>query len=457
MLIKSVSGIRGIVGNGLNPEIILNFAAKFGKFTCHEFAGKKKIIVGRDSRASGIALKNAAISGLLGVGIDVIDIDLTPTPTLLYNVKKLKTSGGIVITASHNPSEWNALKLVGPSGEFLNKKYAEKFFSMEENEVSWNTAKNYGKLEIYKTAVKNHIDGVLSNSMIDTELIKKKKFKVALDCVNGGASLAFQEFLNTLNVEIYPIFCDTSGNFARIPEPRAENLKSLAKKVKESGADIGFATDPDGDRISIVSEEGIPISEEYTIAIATKSVLSKKKGPVVVNLSTTKSVEDIAKRAGVPFYRSPVGEANVVKIMKEKSAVIGGEGNGGVINPKIQYTRDGMGAMALILQYLAEEEISLSAIVNGLPRYKMIKEAIKMEDINKGKKLLEKIKNKNKNKNLDLSDGIRVTENDSWVHIRMSGTEPILRIIAEAPTKDKAEELINTILRQSRQNLKIKY
>jgi len=448
MLIKSVSGIRGIVGDGLDPAIILNFAAKFGEFASDEFTGKKKIIVGRDSRISGIALKNAVISGLLGVGVDVIDIDLAPTPTLLYNVKKLNASGGIVITASHNPAEWNALKLVGHAGEFLNKEEAEKFLSMEKDKISWKPSKNYGKLETNKEAVKEHIKGVLSISGINPELIKSKKFKVALDCVNGGASFAFQEFLNSLNVEIYPIFCDGSGEFLRIPEPRAENLKDLAKKVKESGADIGFATDPDGDRISIVSEEGIPIGEEYTIALATKAVLSKKKGPVVVNLSTTKSVEDIAKRAGVPFYRSPVGEANVVKVMKEKKAVIGGEGNGGVINPEIQYTRDGMGAMALLLQYLSEEKKPFSDIVNSLPRYKMIKEAIKMENNNEGKELLEKIKRMNKNKNLDLSDGIRLTENDGWVHIRMSGTEPILRIIAEAATFEGAKELIDLIKEQ---------
>ncbi len=448
MLIKSVSGIRGIVGDGLDPKIILEFAAKFGELISHKSTDKKKIIVGRDSRISGIALKNAVISGLLGVGIDVIDIDLTPTPTLLYNVKKMKASGGIVITASHNPIEWNALKLVGPLGEFLNADEAENFLSMEKEKISWSPAKNYGKLEIYKEAVKNHIDGVLSNSRINTELIKKRKFKVALDCVNGGASFAYPEFLSNLDVELYPIFCDGKGDFPRIPEPRAENLKSLAKKVKESGADIGFATDPDGDRIAIVSDEGIPIGEEYTIALATKAVLSKKKGPVVVNLSTTKSVEDIAKRAGVKFYRSPVGEANVVKTMKEKGAVIGGEGNGGVINPELQYTRDGMGAMALILQYLAEEEDTLSHIVKGLPRYKMVKEAVKMENTGEGKKLLEKIKNTNKNKDMDLRDGIRFTENDGWVHIRMSGTEPILRIIAEAATLEKAEELVNLIKSQ---------
>jgi phosphomannomutase len=443
MIIKSVSGIRGIVGSEFNPATILNFAAKFGEFT-----HKKKIIVGRDSRASGIALKNAVIAGLLGIGADVIDIDLTPTPTLLYNVKKLKASGGIVVTASHNPAEWNALKLVGPLGEFLSKEEAEKFFSIEQESIPWEKAKNYGSLEIKKDAVKEHIKGVVRSVRIKTELIKSRKFKVALDCVNGGASLAFQEFLNELNVEIYPVFCDASGIFERIPEPKSENLSILARKVKESNADIGFATDPDGDRISIVTEKGIPISEEYTIALATKAVLSKKKGPVVVNLSTTKSVEDIAKRYGVPFFRAPVGEANVVKLMKEKRAVIGGEGNGGVINPEIQYTRDGMGAMALILQYLSEEKKPISQIVNDLPRYEMIKEAIKMEDIKEGKEFLKKIEFINKNKEIDSSDGIRLTENNRWVHIRTSGTEPILRIIAEAPTNKEVKELIAHVKKQ---------
>jgi phosphomannomutase len=448
MLIKSVSGIRGIVGDGLDPAIVLNLAAKFGEFTSNLTKGEKIIVIARDSRKSGIALKNAVISGLLGVGTEVVDIDLAPTPTLLYNVKKLKASGGIVITASHNPSQWNALKLVGPTGEFLNKEQAEKFFSIEKENISWKPSKNYGKFKNDKEAVKRHIEGVLSSPGIKPELIKSKKFKVIVDCVNGGASKAFPEFLNALRIETQTVFCDGSGDFKRIPEPRSENLKSLAEKVKEFGADIGFATDPDGDRISIVSEKGDPIGEEYTVTLATKAVLNNKKGPVAVNLSTTKSVEDIANRAGVPFYRAPVGEANVVKVMKEKKAVIGGEGNGGVINPEIQYTRDGIGTMALILQYLAEEEKSVSTLVNSLPRYKMIKEAIEMENKDEGKKLLEMIKKLNKNKGLDLSDGIRIAENDRWVHIRMSGTEPILRIIAEAPTTEKAKELIQSIKEQ---------
>lgn len=448
MLIKSVSGIRGIVGDGLNPAIILNFAAKFGEFLSSLDKRKSKIIVARDSRKSGISLKNAVISGLLGTGADVIDIDLAPTPTLLYNVKKSNALGGIVITASHNPSQWNALKLVGPSGEFLNKEEAENFFLSEKEVISWKPSKDYGKLEINKKAVKHHIEKVLSTPGIDPDLIKSKKFKVVLDCVNGGASEAFPEFLRTLGIETETVFCDGSGDFKRIPEPRSENLSVLAEKVKESGADIGFATDPDGDRISIVSDEGIPIGEEYTITLAAQAVLSKNKGPVVVNLSTTKSIEDIANRAGVPFYRAPVGEANVVKMMKEKKAIIGGEGNGGVINPEIQYTRDGMGAMALILQYLAECKEPVSHIVNSLPRYKMIKETIKLESDDKGKIFLEKIKNSNKNKNVNLSDGIRISEDNRWVHIRKSGTEPILRIIAEAPTIDSTQEIIDLIKKQ---------
>jgi phosphomannomutase len=448
MLIKSVSGIRGIVGDGLDPAVVLNFAAKFGEFTSNLTKGENIILIARDSRKSGIALKNAAISGLLGVGIEVVDIDLAPTPTLLYNVKKLNASGGIVITASHNPSRWNALKLVGPGGEFLDKEEAEKFFSLEKNGVSWKPSKDYGKLETNKKAVKQHIEGVLSASGIDPDLIKSKKFKVVVDCVNGGASEAFPEFLRALGIETQAVFCDGSGDFKRIPEPRSENLTVLAETVKEFGADIGFATDPDGDRISIVSDEGIPIGEEYTVTMAAQAVLSKNKGPVVVNLSTTKSVEDIANRAGVPFYRAPVGEANVVKMMKDKKSIIGGEGNGGVINPEIQYTRDGIGAMALILQYLAEEKVSVSHIINSLPRYEMIKVAIKMENDEKSKNFLEKIKDSNKDKDVNLSDGIRISEENSWVHIRKSGTENILRIIAEAPTKDRAQELIELIKKQ---------
>lgn len=224
MLIKSVSGIRGIVGDGLDPAVILNFAARFGEFISSLDKRKNKIIVARDSRKSGIALKNAVISGLLGTGTDVIDIDLAPTPTLLHNVKELNASGGIVITASHNPAQWNALKLVGPKGEFLNKKEAEKFFSLEDRKIPWKASKEYGKLEINKEAVKKHIEGVLSAKRINAELIKSRKFKVVLDCVNGGASEAFPEFLRTLGINIETVFCDGNGNFERIPEPRVENL-----------------------------------------------------------------------------------------------------------------------------------------------------------------------------------------------------------------------------------------
>ncbi|MEO0293796.1 MAG: phosphoglucosamine mutase [candidate division WOR-3 bacterium] len=439
MIIKSISGIRGIVDKEFNPLVVLNFAAKFG-----EFMGNK-IVVGRDSRKSGLAFKNAVISGLLGVGVDVIDLDLVPTPTLLYNVKKLKASGGIIVTASHNPSSWNALKLVSSSGEFLNEEEANKFFGMEGEEILWEIGENYGELDIDKLAVERHIEGVVRALRMDSNLMKKRKFKVVLDCVNGGASFAFQDFLNFLGVEVYPLFCDGNGIFLRNPEPRKENVKELANKVKEIGADIGFATDPDGDRILIVLENGKPISEEYTITLAVKAILSKNKGPVVVNLSTTKSVEDVAARAGVPFYRSPVGEANVIKVMKEKKAIIGGEGNGGVIDPKVHYARDGMVAMGLILRYLFEEERPISSIFEELPRYEMVKEAIKMESEADARRVLERIKERTKEKNLDLTDGIRFGEDNYWVHIRRSGTEPVLRIIAEATTINKAKEIVELV------------
>ncbi len=445
MIIKSVSGIRGIVGQGIDPLTVLKFAAHFG-----EFLGGGKIIVGRDSRTSGLTLKKAVISGLLGVGVDAIDIGIIPTPTLLYNVKNSEASGGIVITASHNPSQWNALKLVTTFGEFLGKNEAEEFFSYEERKINWRASNKLGKVIRKEDAIKNHIEGVLSSELINPAEIKNRKFNIVIDCVNGGASFAYPKFLKTLDAKVDSIFCNPDGKFPRNPEPRGENLESLCKKVKEVGGDVGFATDPDGDRISIVSDKGEPLGEENTIVLATNAVLKKKKGPVVVNLSTTKSVEVIAKRAGVPLYRAPVGEANVVWMMKKKRAVIGGEGNGGVINPTIQYTRDGMATMALILQYLTEEDKPLSQIMNKMPRYKMIKEEIRIEDREDGRKFIQRVKNANKDKKLVLQDGVKIIEEDRWVHVRMSGTEPVIRIIAEGPTLESARELSMKAKKQGR-------
>ncbi|MCK4526877.1 phosphoglucosamine mutase [candidate division WOR-3 bacterium] len=445
MIIKSVSGIRGIVGDGLDPSVVLNYAAHFG-----EFLEGGEVIVGRDSRISGETLKNAVFAGLMGVGVDVIDVGVVPTPTLLYNVKTSNASGGIVITASHNPTQWNALKLVSAEGEFLDQDKAREFFSYEEKPVIWHEWDGLGKRRENSEAIENHIKGVLGNGFINPVEISRRRFTVVVDCVNGAASRAYPEFLKRLNCAVYPIFCDGTGEFLREPEPGVKSLIELMEKVKEVKADIGFATDPDGDRLSIVSDKGDALGEENTIVLAVDAILKKEKGPVVVNLSTTRAVEDIAGRAGVSFFRSPVGEANVVSWMKDKNAIIGGEGNGGVIIPTLQYTRDAMGAMALILQYLTERDTSLSHLMNTIPQYRIVKHTVKLKDEEKRNKFVERVKNANKDKKLDLRDGVRIETNDSWVHIRMSGTEPVVRVIAEAPTLKGARRLCDIVEQQGR-------
>ncbi len=443
MIVKSISGIRGIVGDGLDPERVLEFAAHFG-----QFIKAKSVMVGRDSRLSGESLKDAVTAGLMGIGVSVIDLGMVPTPTLLYNVRISNASGGIVITASHNTSEWNALKFVSKNGEFLKSEDMKEFLSILSKKIKWKGNDNFGNKEEKKDAIDEHINGVLNNSYINVPQIKKRKFKIVIDCVNGGASKAYPEFLSRLKVKYYPIFCDGNGKFLRKPEPRKENLSILEEKVKKTKADIGFATDPDGDRLVIVTDKGEALSEELTIVLATLAVFSKKKGPVVVNLSTTRSMNDITKRAGVTLYRSPVGEANVVKLMKEKKAIIGGEGNGGIIFPEIQYTRDAMVAMALILNYITNMDKPLSHIMNTIPQYKIIKKEIKMSSREEQINFIEKIKKENKDKKLNLKDGVRIEEGNRWIHIRISGTEPIIRIIAEAPTRERAMSLYKMVKEQ---------
>ncbi len=445
MIIKSVSGIRGIVGDGLDPLVVMNLAAHFG-----EFIQGKSVMVGRDSRVSGETLKNAVAAGLMGVGVDFIDLGVVPTPTLLFNVKVSNASGGIVITASHNPLEWNALKLASRDGEFLSKSKAKEFFLLEKKLINWRRVGELGKREERKDGIEKHIEGVLKCDCIVPSEIRERNFKVVIDCVNGGASNAYPEFLKRLNTDVYPIFCEGNGNFPRGPEPKPKNLALLREKVKEVGADIGFATDPDGDRLAIVADKGVSLSEESTIVLATLAVLSEEKGPVVINLSTTRGVEDIAKRAGVPLYRSPVGEANVVSLMKEKNAIIGGEGNGGVIYPELQYTRDAMCAMGLILQYLIERDEPLSQVMNTIPQYRIVKEEIRMENKEEQMRFVERVKKANKCKKMDQRDGVRIEEDDRWVHVRISGTEPIVRVIAEAPTEKGAMNLCEMVKEQGR-------
>jgi len=362
-LMISVSGIRGIFGETLTPEIAMNFAAHFGIF-----CKRGKIIIGRDSRTTGPAMFHAIVSGLLSVGCDVIDIGIVSTPTVLLQVENSDASGGIAITASHNPAEWNAMKLVGENGMFLFPKAAETFLNTINEPVSFANWDKIGKLSENDSAISEHIEKILQIPYLDLEKIKKQKFKVVLDSVNGAGGLISPSLLRKLNCEVIELNSEANGYFAHAPEPLNKNLSQLENAVKKHNAAIGFATDPDVDRLSIVDEKGNCIGEEFSLLLAEKFVLSKQEGDVVTNLSSSMASEDIASEFGRKVHRTKVGEINVGKMMKEIKAAIGGEGNGGIICPEVHYTRDAPAGMALILAYLAETGKTVSQLVEMIPR-----------------------------------------------------------------------------------------
>lgn len=435
-LMVSVSGIRGLVGDGLDPNTIVKYASAYA-----DFCGEGKIVIGSDGRISGDMVKHTLIGTLIAKGNDVVDIGICPTPTVLYNVTKLGAVGGIQISASHNPNEWNALKLLNKKGEFMtpeeNRIMLEKLDSASTNYKAWNSL---GKLTQYDEGLKNHVEDVLK--LVDVDLIKSKKFKVVIDCVNGAGSHVMPEFLKNLGCEVFELGCEKSGIFPRLPEPIPENLTETMQEVKDKNADLAIVVDPDVDRIVLITDEGEPFIEENTITLAAKHILSKKKGSVVVNLSTTRAVDDIAKAEDCIVYRSPVGEANVVKLMKEVDAVIGGEGSGGVIYPELHYGRDALVGAVLTLEHLAQQNKKLSEIKKELPQYAIVKKKIELGSVNPDV-VVEKLTEKYSDQNPNTDDGLRIDLEDHWVHFRKSNTEPIIRCIAEAATEDLAERYID--------------
>ncbi len=436
-LMVSVSGIRGIVGNGLDPQTIIKYTSAYA-----DFCGKGKIILGSDGRISGEMVRNLVVGTLTAKGNDVIDIGICPTPTVLFNVKKLKAVGGIQISASHNPNEWNALKLLNKKGEFMspeeNKKMLALLDKTEKNYVSWN---KLGKVFKYEKGLEEHINAVLGMDYINVSKIRKHKFKVLLDCVNGAGSYSMPQFLEKLGCKVIMINSEKSGVFPRLPEPIPENLKATMQAVKKNKVDIGIVVDPDVDRLVLITEKGEPFGEENTITQAVKFYLSKKKGNAVVNLSTTRAVDDVAAQNGCKVFRSPVGEANVVKKMKEVKAVIGGEGSGGVIVPKVNFGRDALVGTAIMLQHLLEFGGKMSELKSLLPQYFIAKKKIELGFMNPVE-VLERLAEKYKNDKINLEDGLRIDFEDHWVHFRKSNTEPILRCIVETKTKKSAESYI---------------
>ena len=440
----SVSGIRGVVGKSLIPEVLAKYSAGFGNL-CKTGSqnARPQVILGRDSRTSGEMCRFAVLSGLLATGCEVIDIGICPTPTVQIAVEELRAEGGIVITASHNPIQWNGLKFIGSDGTFLAEREVRRLLDLVKNDkISYRSWMEFGKVKLDHSWIQKHIEKILKLKYININKIKRKKLKVVLDCCNGAGGIISPNLLKALGCQVIELFCEPDGNFPHNPEPLPENLISLCQAVKKNKADIGFANDPDVDRLAMVSDLGIPLGEEATLALATKFILSKKpKSKVVTNISTSRMIDDIAKKFGSKVYRTKVGEAHVVRGLKAVKGIIGGEGNGGVILPELHYGRDALVGMALILEYLAESEKTITELASDLPRYFMIKKKGKLtKDFEKN---LTQLKTKYAKGKINLIDGVRIDFEDSWIHIRKSNTEPIFRIIAEAKSKKRAKELVS--------------
>lgn len=431
----SISGIRGIVGAGLDPEVIVKYTNAYA-----DFVDKGKVVVGRDARITGEMVNQIVTGTLLAKGLDVIDIGICPTPTVQFTVKTLQAQGGIAISASHNPNEWNALKLLNSTGQFMSPDehhQMKKYLDSQSNFVDWT---KIGKRTVYSEGLKNHIKAVLSLPIINLEKIKSKKFRVLADCVNGAGAYCIPDLLKLFGCDVIEMNCEKTGIFPRLPEPLPENLTETMNAVKVHKADFAIVVDPDVDRLVLITDEGEPFGEENTITLAADFVLSKTKGNVVVNLSTSRSVEDVAKKNNCELFRSPVGEANVVQKMKEVDAVIGGEGSGGVIYPALHYGRDALAGIAFTLQYLADSGKKLSEIKDELPNYFIAKKKIDLNNVSPDDVINKLIKNYSK-ENITTEDGLRIDFEDHWVHFRKSNTEPIVRIITESKTLSYSEQL----------------
>lgn len=444
-LMISVSGIRGRVGYGLTPEVVARYAAAFGAWAIARAAhagGKRAVVLGRDSRVTGPLFHSVTRAALESVGADVIDVGLTTTPTLQLAVEHHHAAGGLCITASHNPIEWNALKFIGPDGLFLSAAQGSEMRALVEQGIPYATYDKLGVPHFDNDAMARHLDAVLALPFIDVAGIRSRKFIVAYDACRGAGGAIIPRLLELLGCEVHAIELESDGRFPRPPEPIAENLGDLEALVKRTGAQIGFATDPDVDRLALVSDEGVAIGEDYTLALATRVVLRHRTGPVVTNLSTSRIVDDMAAERGGTVTRAPVGEVNVALKMREVGAVIGGEGNGGVILPELHLGRDAPLGVALLLQLLHEDGEPLSRIVKRFPRYAIIK-----DKLDRPAKPLDAVyaalKEAFADAEADTQDGLRLAWPDRWVHIRPSGTEPIVRVIAEAPTAHEAQALVD--------------
>lgn len=435
----SISGVRGVIGESLTPTLLARFSQAFGTYL-----GGGTIVIGRDTRTSGEMVRQAVISGLLSSGCRVIDLDVCPVPTVQLLVRQHKARGGIAITASHNPAEWNALKFVNHEGLFLSTGQAKELLEIyHQGDYVKVSGAAMRTVEAISSGLDAHIKTIIGAV---GRLPEGRKIKVALDSCNGAASIIAPQLLTELGAEVVTINTTPNGSFPRGAEPTPENISELCELVTASKADVGFAQDMDADRLAVVDENGVPIGEDYTLVLAVRYILSKMPGKVVANLSTTQALDVVVKYFGGELFRSKIGEANVTEQMQAVNAMIGGEGNGGVIYPTINYCRDSQVGMALILHLLASTGKKLSELMSEFPRYQIIKEKLACPS-GKIKAVLKMVQNHYQNFEVDLQDGVKVSfpEKNSWLHVRGSNTEPIIRLVAEAPTMIEANTLLDEI------------
>ncbi len=456
-LIKSISGIRGtiggIAGDNLTPSDVVKFTTAFAGFMQQrQHKQDITIIVGRDARVSGTMVSQLVCGTLQSTGCHVIDIGLTTTPTIEISIPKLLADGGIMITASHNPFQWNALKLLNDKGEFLNEKEGNSILTLaDKNDINYSDASELGNYSHYENAIEDHIEAILRLSLVDKESIQEAKFSVVIDPVNSTGSIAVPKLLKALGVEtIHQIHGIPNGIFAHNPEPLPENLTDISQYMKNRKTDIGFAVDPDVDRLAIVNEDGSMFREEYTLVAVSDYILQHQSGNTVSNMSSSRALKDITEKTGAQYYSAAVGEVNVIEMMKKHHAVIGGEGNGGVIYPELHYGRDALVGIALILSYLAKSKMKISQLRNKYPNYFISKNKIELnQDVNL-ENILKKMQEKYREMPHSTIDGLKIDfdKEKEWVHLRKSNTEPIIRIYAESTNEEKAKVLANRIIEE---------
>ncbi|MBB6500027.1 phosphoglucosamine mutase [Pedobacter cryoconitis] len=459
-LIKSISGIRGtiggIAGNGLTPIDIVKFTAAYGAWVIKN-TNIKKIVVGRDARISGDMVNNLVTGTLQGLGIEVIDLGLSTTPTVEIAVPMEKAGGGIILTASHNPKQWNALKLLNEKGEFINDENGKEVLEIAERaDFSFAEVNDLGKVTYDDSYLQKHIDAILALPLVDVELIKQANFKIAIDCVNSTGGIFIPALLKALGVKtVFELYCEPNGEFPHNPEPLPENLTEIAKVVQSKQADLGIVVDPDVDRLCFVCEDGSMFGEEYTLVAVADYILKNQVGNTVSNLSSTRALKDVTLRVGGEYHAAAVGEVNVVNQMKATNAIIGGEGNGGIIYPELHYGRDALVGIALFLTHLAKFGKSISLLRSSYPNYHISKNKITLTPEMDIDALLIKVQEKYKNQPNSTIDGLKIEFDNEWVHLRRSNTEPIIRIYSEAENETVAEGLANKIISDIKEILKL--